>query len=95
MKTYNVNLNKNGQLKITGKGDDPLWKKAEVLTDFISAWDKEPVKRIEFKALWDTENLFFSFKVYDREVHVDGKEGSFDSIENSDRVELFLEQMPI
>jgi len=90
MKTYNVNFNKNAQLKITGKADDPLWENAEVLTDFISAWDKEPVKKIEFKSVWDAENLFFCFKVYDNEVHIDKKDDSADSIGNSDRVELFF-----
>lgn len=90
MKNYNVNCIEKDKLILTGKGDNLLWGKAEVLTDFISAWDTEIPKKIEFKALYDAENLFFYFKVYDHEVHVDKKDDSIESIGNSDRVELFF-----
>lgn len=90
MKNYNVNFIGEAQLKITGKCDNIFWKNAEVLTDFISAWDTEIVKRIEFKALWDVENLSFCFKVYDNEVHIDKNDDCLKGIGNSDRVELFF-----
>ena len=90
MKNYKVNFIGDNSLNILGKGDDPLWNKANVLTDFVSAWDNEPVKKIEFKSLWNTEKLFFKFKVYDSEVHIDKTDNSVESIGNSDRVELFF-----
>lgn len=90
MNNYNVNKIENNQLTISGRGGDELWNKAEVLTDFISAWDNEPVKKIEFKSLWDSENFFFCFKVYDNKVHIDKTDDTVDSIGNSDRVELFF-----
>jgi len=90
MKNYKVNFIEDNLLNITGNGNDSLWSKANVLTDFISAWDNEPVKKIEFKSLWNTEKLFFKFKVYDSEVHIDKTDNSIDSIGNSDRVELFF-----
>lgn len=39
MKNYNVNYIKKDTLNLTGKGKSPLWNNAEILTDFISAWD--------------------------------------------------------
>jgi len=90
MKNYNVNSIGENELLITGKGDDLLWNKAEKLTDFISAWDdKEPTK-IEFKSVWNETNLFFRFKVFDSQVHIDKKNDSNECIGNSDRVELFF-----
>lgn len=90
MKKYQVNKVENKQLFVNGKGDDKLWNKASLLSDFVSPWDKKDVKKIEFKSLWDSENLYFFFKVFDNEVHVDKNDNSLDSIGNSDRVELFF-----
>lgn len=90
MKNYNVNCIEKDTLILTGKGDDSLWQKAELLTDFVSPWDIKKPKKIEFKAMWDTENLFFCFTVYDNVIHIDKTDNSFESIGNSDRVELFF-----
>jgi hypothetical protein len=90
MKQFKVASIGNSTIDITGKGDDLQWDKSEVLKDFISAWDDEPVKKIEFKSLWNNTHLFFCFKVYDNQVHIDKKDDSVDSIGNSDRVELFF-----
>ena len=90
MKNYNVNCIEKDILIITGKGDNPLWNKAALLIDFISPWDNKKPNKIEFKAMWDTKNLFFCFTVYDKLVHIDKKDDSIDSIGNSDRVELFF-----
>lgn len=90
IKNYEVNLIPQNQLTVSGKGDSDLWNKAIVLDDFCSPWDSKTVSRIEFKALWDEEQLFFCFTVYDSEIHIEGKDDSIDSINNSDRVELFF-----
>ena len=90
MKRYNVKCIKSDTLIINGKGDQLIWNKAEVLTDFISAWDKKIPGKIEFRALWDLKNLFFCFKVFDTEINIDKKDNSKKSINNSDRVELFF-----
>lgn len=89
-KKYAVNKIESSSLKITGKGNQEPWRNATVLSDFISPWSNDPFSKIEFRALWDTENLFFCFKVYDNEIHIDNKDDSLDSIGNSDRVELFF-----
>ena len=89
MKNYKVNKIQE-KIIVTGKSESKLWDNAEILTDFVSAWDTEPVKKIEFKALWNSENLFFSFKVYDGEVHINNTDNTVESIGESDRVELFF-----
>lgn len=90
MKEYTANLIRKGQLQITGKGEDLLWTDAIALTDFCSPWDSEKPSKITFKALWDTEKLFFNFTVTDSSIHIEKKDDSIDSINNSDRVELFF-----
>lgn len=87
---YKVNLIKEAQLKITGKGENEVWTKAEVLTQFISPWDLKEPSRIEFRALWDGIHFFFCFTVFDNNLHIDNRDDSVDSIANSDRVELFF-----
>ena len=90
VKEYEVNLIEKGQLIITGKRDHQLWDKAMTLTDFCSPWDSKKPSQITFKALWDYEKLFFSFTVLDSSIHIEKKDDSIDSINNSDRVELFF-----
>ena len=63
MKNYNVNCIEKNSLVLTGKGDSLLWNKADILTDFISPWDEKKIEKIEFKALWDSENIYFFFKL--------------------------------
>ena len=65
MKNYEVQLVEVNLLEVTGKGDNPLWQNAVILTDFTSPWDAEKPKKIEFKAVWDGINLFFCFTVFD------------------------------
>ncbi|APU11164.1 sugar-binding protein [Cellulophaga lytica] len=90
MKNYNVKCIEEGKLNINGKGDDELWSKAEILSDFISAWDSRPNSKIEFRSLWDSKKLFFYFKVFDSQIIIDEKDNNEENIGNSDRVELFF-----
>jgi hypothetical protein len=87
---YNVKAIAKNRLIVTGKGTDIAWNEAVVLSDFVSPWDGIEPSKIEFKALWDTEKLFFCFKVYDSEVYIDTTDNTKSSINNSDRVELFF-----
>lgn len=90
MKSYNVNCIKEGSLFINGRGDHAVWSKANLLSDFVSAWDSNANCKIEFKSLWDSKKLFFCFKVYDNKVQIVNEDNSEESIGNSDRVELFF-----
>jgi hypothetical protein len=89
-KEYHVNRIEKKQLIISGKGNDPMWNKAVVLTDFCSPWSNEKQSEMEFKALWDYENFYFNFRVFDNIIHLNKKDDSIESIGSSDRVELFF-----
>ncbi|MDR7212270.1 sugar-binding protein [Flavobacterium piscis] len=90
MKNYNVNRIEENILQINGLGDNPLWREAEILTDFISPWNDSNPEKIELRALWDTENIYFCYTVYDTNIHINKKDDSVDSIAESDRVEIFF-----
>jgi hypothetical protein len=87
---YKVNRIGENAIKITGKGDSPLWENADVLDQFISPWNSETTPEIKFRALWDGASLFFCFKVYDSIVHINQEDDTIYSIGESDRVELFF-----
>ena len=90
MKEYHVQIIDNNQKNETQILDPFFWEKADCLTDFGSPWNNESVLKIEFRALWDQENFYFNFRVFDTDVYIDQKDNSVDSICNSDRVELFF-----
>jgi len=90
MRTYSVNSIPINELHITGKVDSHLWEKANDLNGFHSPWEEIKNTETKFKALWDGDYLFFCFEVLDSTTHVDKTDDSFNSINKSDRVELFF-----
>jgi NhaP-type Na+/H+ and K+/H+ antiporter len=90
LETYNVKSTKEKEISISGDGNHAIWKEANSLTKFSSPWDVEPVKKIEFKAIHNSEKIFFQFKVDDSETHIHSSEDKNESINSSDRVELFF-----
>lgn len=90
LKEYEVNfISKKGSMS-SATTSDILKNEANVLTDFCSPWDEAEISKIEFRALWDFANFYFQFTVYDKDVHLQKENDSFESIGNSDRVELFF-----
>lgn len=90
MKEYHVEIIDKSEKNVSEIMDPVFWEKANCLTDFTSPWNNDPVLKIEFRALWDLDYLYFNFQVFDSEVYIDRKDNSTDSICNSDRVELFF-----
>lgn len=90
MKEYHVEIIDKNEKNVTQILDPVFWEKANCLTDFTSPWNNDSVLKIEFRALWDLDYLYFNFQVFDSEVYIDRKDNSTDSICNSDRVELFF-----
>ena len=76
VKIYYVNSIEKNQLKINGKANHPLWKQTKSITNF--------------KSPWDSETLFFCFKVEDQDLQIDTTDNTNRSINESDRVELFF-----
>ncbi|PKQ44404.1 sugar-binding protein [Confluentibacter flavum] len=79
-----------GLLNIKEEGLSVIWETAHELVDFTSPWNSQKVDKIVFRSLWDTETLFFNFEVEDPEVYIDTTNDTIESINNSDRVELFF-----
>lgn len=90
VKEYQVVLRDKNQKKDKEISTVSFWDRTNCLTDFCSPWSSDPFSKIEFRAFWDLENFFFNFRVFDTNIHLDQKEDGFDSIANSDRVELFF-----
>jgi hypothetical protein len=90
VKEYQVMLLNEKQKKGTDFSVLSSWEKANCLTDFSSPWKNDPISKIEFRALWDLENFYFKFVVFDRDIYIDQKDDTVESIGNSDRVELFF-----
>lgn len=67
-----------------------FWEKANCLTDFCCPWKEDSISKIEFRAVYDLENFYFKFRVFDTDIYRDKKDNSVESIGNSDRVELFF-----
>ena len=66
------------------------WERANSLVDFCSPWDNKPLNKMEFKALHDSDNIYFRFEVADKSFHIHPSDDKNNSINNSDRVELFF-----
>jgi hypothetical protein len=90
LKSYTVSSIKNQELLLNGKGDTPIWEQAPPLTDFSSPWEQVSIAKIEFKAVHNTTHLYCRFRVADASVYIDKTDDSKDSINDSDRVELFF-----
>jgi uncharacterized repeat protein (TIGR03806 family) len=80
-------------IKITGKGTDPAWKRAQVIDNFYLPWlgDKARPAKTKTKArlLWDREHLYFFADMEDTDLYADVTE--HDGMTwNNDVFELFF-----
>lgn len=89
-KTYEVRYVPPGQITIDGRSDEPAWSKAHVERGFRFPWKKSPAPSTEFRALWNDQNLYFSFRVHDEDMVVlDQLKEKLDAV-LEDRVELYF-----
>lgn len=89
IKTYNIRRT-TAEPILSGKGDDPQWKGAEVLTDFHFPWEKEKPYPTTFRALHDDKWVYFLFDVTDPAVHVEIKTNNKMEVAASSRAEIFF-----
>jgi glucose/arabinose dehydrogenase len=79
-------------IKITGKGTDAAWKRAQIIDKFTVPWlDKpRPAKtKTKAKLLWDREYLYFFADMEDTDLYADIKEHN-GMLWNNDVFELFF-----
>jgi hypothetical protein len=90
--TYRVyNLDKE-EITLTGKGTDPKWARAAVLTDFLYPWEDDAPTGTTFKALHNTNWLYGLFNVRTENLIVYRVHNEKSAILLSDRVEIFLKK---
>ena len=57
-------------VKIDGKLNEPAWKRAEVIDNFvIPVTHKKPISKTEARLLWDAQYLYAGFKAYDKDIY--------------------------
>ena len=86
MKTYKVKEINETPREVNHQ----VWEKVNSLIDFSSPWDGHPIKKIDFKAYHNSDKIFFRFTVEDNEIYIHPSKNRNESINNSDRVELFF-----
>jgi len=90
LKSYSVNNIKDKEIIVTGKGDDPIWKNAMELTDFIYPWENETPPFTSFKALHSNDWFYCLYEVKDEHINVFVKTNEKSEVVYSDRVEIFF-----
>ncbi len=87
-------LEKGQSIAIDGRGGDPGWQLAHVLTDFSFPWTKRTPPATEFRALWNEQHLYFRFDVTDADVVLGEGANAMEKVIGSDRVEIFFSTGP-
>ena len=79
------------EIVIDGLCDEPSWRSAEVMTDFVFTWWKEgdPSRQpTNARLLWDDEFLYVSFQCVDHDVQAT-RQGRDSEVYRDDCVEIF------
>ena len=82
------------KITIDAKLDDPAWRQAPAVGDFVFNWfttgEKEPT---EAKLLWDDDNLYVSWRCRDKHISAYEKQ-RHGPVSRDDCVEIFLSPNP-
>ncbi|MBI2477124.1 MAG: endoxylanase [Planctomycetia bacterium] len=87
-------LEQGRSLALDGRGGDPGWQSADVLTDFSFPWTARTPPATEFRALWNDQHLYFRFDVTDTDVVMGAGANAKEKVIGSDRVEIFFSTGP-
>jgi hypothetical protein len=89
LKTYSVKKITRA-IQLSGKGDDPLWKKADVLSDFSYPWENEKPLPTKFRALHNDQWLYCLFEVTDTDINIRQSTHHKSEVASSSRAEIFF-----
>jgi hypothetical protein len=67
-----------------------FWNSANVLSDFHYPWESDRAADMEFRAIYDDQWIYCSFRVRDENVLTYVKESSKEEVLYGDRVEIFF-----
>ncbi|HEX8039796.1 MAG TPA: carbohydrate-binding family 9-like protein [Chryseosolibacter sp.] len=88
-KTYSVKKISRA-ISLTGRGDDPGWQQARVLTDFSYPWEKDKPLTTKFRALHNDDWLYCLFDVTDHHVVLATDPDDKSAVASSTRAEIFF-----
>jgi len=88
-KTYSV-IKITDNITPSGKGDNPLWNSAQILTDFTYPWEKGKPLPTKFRALHNKDWLYCLFDVKDDNVNILQDKNDKSEVAASSRVEIFF-----
>ena len=91
LKSYQVKKI-SGVPALTGKGDDPFWRRAQILTDFCYPWESDIPPPTRFKALHNEEWLYLLFEVEDPSVFIMEQTNHKSEVAGSSRAEIFFKK---
>ena len=77
-------------IHFTGKGDDPVWQKADLLSDFSYPWEQEKPRPTNFRALHNDEWLYCLFEVTDADINIRRVTDHKSEVASSSRAEIFF-----
>lgn len=89
-KAYRVKTIQDKELIVSGKGDSPLWKQANELSDFTYPWENEQPPHTLFRALHNKDWLYCLYDVKDDNINVYVNTNDKSEVVHSDRVEIFF-----
>jgi hypothetical protein len=89
LKNYSVRKI-NGDLSVSGKGDDPRWRQAHALTDFHYPWENETTPYTEFRAVHSDDWVYFLFHIKDDHVNIRQENDDKREVAASSRAEIFF-----
>ncbi|MBP8261063.1 MAG: DUF4838 domain-containing protein [Verrucomicrobia bacterium] len=77
-------------IQVDGQLLEPAWSKAERQTGFVYSWSKRTPPATQFRALVDSERLWFAFEVEDEDIVLAKEFTGESSVDQEDRVEIFF-----
>lgn len=87
---YHVVYQPDAAIVVDGVLNEPAWKNAVPLKDFVFPWEKRSVPETVFQALMNDEFFYFAFTVWDDDVVIDRDTSDQMEVTRGDRVEMFF-----
>ncbi len=92
MKQYRVKRVESKLMSFEGEYINSQWEQANILSDFTFPWEDQSAPKMDFRALHDTDFLYFRFDVENTNNISYIKDNHKMEVVNSDRVEIFFRQ---
>ncbi len=89
-KTYEARYVPRANITPDGMLTEPAWEHANLETAFTFPWEQRSPPDTEFRAVYDTDALYFSFRVTDDDVVLAERFRTKMDVIVEDRVELFF-----